>query len=94
MNDNEIRGENLRIDNLKSMIVRDINNSNLTIGTIYYILKDVVNEIEKLYTKQAEQEYQEFCDLTNSAAAASQAESDEIKAEESDAAAIEKKEEK
>ena len=93
MNDNEIRGENLRIDNLKSMIVRDINNSNLTIGTIYYILKDIVNEIEKLYTKQAEQEYQEFCDLTN-AAAASQVESDEIKVEESDAAAIEKKEEK
>ena len=39
--------------------------SNLPIGTVYYILKDILNEIGDLFTEQANKEYKEFCDLMN-----------------------------
>lgn len=65
MKDNDLRKENLRIDNLRNMITRDINMSNLPIGTVYYILKDALNEIGDLFTEQANKEYKEFCDLMN-----------------------------
>lgn len=65
MEDKDLRKENLRIDNLRNMITRDINMSNLPIGTVYYILKDALNEIGDLFTEQANKEYKEFCDLMN-----------------------------
>ena len=61
----DLRKENLRIDNLRNMITRDINMSNLPIGTVYYILKDTLNDIGNLFTEQANKEYKEFCDLMN-----------------------------
>ena len=68
MEDNDLRKENLRIDNLRNMITRDINMSNLPIGTVYYILKDALNDIGNLFTEQANKEYKEFCDLMNAEA--------------------------
>ena len=65
MEDNDLRKENLRIDNLRNMITRDINMANLPIGTVYYILKDALNDIGNLFTEQANKEYKEFCDLMN-----------------------------
>lgn len=65
MEDKDLRKENLRIDNLRNMITRDINIANLPIGTVYYILKDALNEIGSLFTEQANKEYKEFCDLMN-----------------------------
>ena len=65
MEDKDLRKENLRIDNLRNMITRDINMANLPIGTVYYILKDALNEIGNLFTEQANKEYKEFCDLMN-----------------------------
>ena len=64
-NEQNLKKENLKIDNLKNMIIRDINFSNLPIGIAYYILKDIFNEITKLYNEQVEKEYKEFCDLMN-----------------------------
>ena len=65
MGDNDLRKENLRIDNLRNMITRDINMANLPIGTVYYILKDALNDIGNLFTEQANKEYKELCDLMN-----------------------------
>lgn len=65
MEDKDLRKENLRIDNLRNMITRDINIANLPIGTVYYVLKDALNEIGDLFTEQANKEYKEFCDLMN-----------------------------
>ena len=65
MEDKDLRKENLRIDNLRNMITRDINIANLPIGTVYYVLKDALNEIGVLFTEQANKEYKEFCDLMN-----------------------------
>ena len=65
MEDKDLRKENLRIDNLRNMITRDINMANLPIGTVYYILKDTLNDIGNLFTEQANKEYKEFCDLMN-----------------------------
>ena len=65
MEDKDLRKENLRIDNLRNMITRDINIANLPIGTVYYILKDALNDIGNLFTEQANKEYKEFCDLMN-----------------------------
>ena len=61
----DLRKENLKIDNFKTSLMRDINMSNLPIGTVYYILKDALNEIGNLFTEQANKEYKEFCDLMN-----------------------------
>lgn len=88
----DIRGENLKTDNLRSEILRDITNSNLTIGVIYYIFKDLTRELENLYNQQVDAEYKEFCELANKDAAAAQGSESETE-EETPAAAEEKKEE-
>lgn len=79
------RGLALKMDNLNTWITNDINQSNLQIGEIYYVLKSIFKEIENLYIKQAETEYKEFCEKTKAEAAAQKSEqpSEEIqKAEE------------
>ena len=60
---NDIRKDNLKADNFNSVLLRDIHNSNLPVSTIYYILKDILNEIEMLYHQQADKEYKEFCEV-------------------------------
>lgn len=58
----EIRGINLQIDNFKTEMVNLINESNLPIAVVYYVLKDVFLEVESLYNNTAAAEYQDFCD--------------------------------
>lgn len=41
--------ENLKIHNLQESIVNLINSSGLSIGTAYYIMKDITRELEDLY---------------------------------------------
>ena len=41
--------ENLRIETFRNNLLELINSSQLSLGTIYYILKDIYNEVEKLY---------------------------------------------
>ena len=92
MGDNDYRKENLKMEHLKLEITRDINNSNLAIGNVYYILKTIFNDIEGLYNQQVQKEYQEFCDIAN--AEAVQRLNDQGQSEEQPAAVDENIEEK
>ena len=62
---NEKNRITLKMDNLNTGLIREINMSGLQIGEIYYVLKSIFKEIESLYTKQAETEYKQFCDEAN-----------------------------
>jgi len=90
----DIRGENLKVDNLRTVILNAITSSNLTVGVIYYIFKDMTKELESLYNQQVKAEYNEFCELAKQEedAAAAQG-SQDAPEEETPAAAHEKKEE-
>lgn len=92
MEDKDLRKENLRIDNLRNMITRDVNMSNLPIGTVYYILKDVLNEIGDLFTEQANKEYKEFCDLMNKEDAEADNTNEESNSEDEESASTNNKE--
>lgn len=73
------------LQDLRQEITNLINQSNLPIDAVYYVMKDIMNEVVEIYNQQLQQEQAE--------AAAQQSES-EVKAEETEAAAqIEKKEE-
>ena len=73
------------LQDLRQEITNLINQSNLPIDAVYYVMKDIMNEVVEIYNQQLQQEQAE--------AAAQQSES-EVKAEEIEAAAqIEKKEE-
>lgn len=52
---------NLKTEQFKSSIITSINNSNLPIGTIYYVIKDLYKDLEIEYLKilQEEQKQQE-----------------------------------
>lgn len=63
MNEEEdIRGSNLRVDNLRVGLANIINNCNLPIGVVYFILKDVLTEVYSLYSNEASREYKVFCE--------------------------------
>ena len=65
MNEEEdIRGFNLKIDNLRTGLANVINSSNLPAGIVYFVLKDVFTEVGNLYSMNANKEYQEFCEQT------------------------------
>lgn len=64
----DIRKENLKIQHLESMILRDINDSNLQVGPVYFVLKSILKDVENIYNKQVETEYKEFCDAANAEA--------------------------
>ena len=92
-NEQNLKKDNLKIDNLKNMIIRDINFSNLPVGIAYYILKDVFNEVEKLYNEQVNQEYKEFCDLMNKEDAETDKTNEESNSEDEEVAAANNNEE-
>lgn len=48
----------LKIEEYKNQIIDLTNNSGLPIGAIYYIMKDLYKDLETLYNKQVQQEYQ------------------------------------
>ena len=47
------------LNDFKQKIAEDINNSNLTIDAIYYVLKDIFNEVAMLYEQQLQREQSE-----------------------------------
>ena len=68
MNNNEeqdLRGYDLKADNFKNQLLQLINNSNLNISTIYYIVKDVCRDLQDLFNQMASQQYKEFCEEVN-----------------------------
>ena len=44
------------IESTRHQIVNAVNNSNLTIGTAYFLFKDIFRDLEKLYFDQVEKE--------------------------------------
>ena len=42
----------MKLNNLKEKIAQDINASNLQIDAIYFVMKDIMNEIVALYNQQ------------------------------------------
>ena len=77
----DIRKENLRMQHLKEMIARDINNAHLEAGVIYFIIKDILKEVEDIYNQQLQIEYKEFCDEANAEATQQALEPDETNEE-------------
>lgn len=75
------------LTDLRKNITNTINQSNLSIDMIYFVMKDIMNEIVGLYNQQLRQE-----EMNN--AAAGQVETDEVKEEETDVAAQNREEEK
>lgn len=55
---NEI-GFNTRCEKLKSDLINNINQSNLPIGTIYYIMKTIMSDVESTYYGVLNSEAQE-----------------------------------
>ena len=47
------------LNDFKQKIAEDINSSNLTIDAIYYVLKDIFNEVAMLYEQQLQREQSE-----------------------------------
>lgn len=48
---------NLQIEITKQNLVNDINNSGLPVGVVLYIMKDLVNDLEKNYNQIINNEY-------------------------------------
>lgn len=47
----------LKMEEYKNQVIDLTNQSELPIGAIYYIIKDLYKELESLYNKQVQQEY-------------------------------------
>ena len=52
-------GINTLINVFKENVSNVINNSQLPIGVVYYVLKDLLSEVEKIYTKSLQKESEE-----------------------------------
>lgn len=52
--------DNLKIELFKTQLNDVISNSNLSVGIVYLVLKDILNELSILYNQQVNQEYQEY----------------------------------
>lgn len=52
-------------EGFKARLNYSIQNSNLDVGAIYYILKDTINEVEKLYYAQLNKEALEHSKADN-----------------------------
>ena len=50
------------------IILRDINDAHLEVGMVFLILKDIIRDVENIYTEQVQKEYKEFCDEANAEA--------------------------
>ena len=75
----------MQLNNLKNNIAQIINNSNLPIDAVYYVMKDIMNELTTVYNRQIE--------IENAAAAQSEADPGSEISEPAVAADDEKKEE-
>ena len=61
----DTRKTNLKIQHLRDIILRDINDAHLEVGMVFLILKDIIRDVENIYTEQVQKEYKEFCDEAN-----------------------------
>ena len=61
----DTRGFDLKVDNFQTQLSSVINESNLPISTIYYILKDYCAQAQILFNQQSAQQYKIFCDEAN-----------------------------
>ena len=57
--------ENLKLATFRSQLIQIITNNELSLGTTYYILKDVVSQIEELYQETLQKEYQDYIKKQN-----------------------------
>ena len=57
--------ETLRIDELHTKIITDITESGLNIGTIFFIVSTIKNEIEEYYLEQVQKEKAEMVQSQN-----------------------------
>lgn len=56
------RGFDLRVDNFKTQLINMLNESNLPISTIMYIIKDVFYDVSAEYNRIVNQQYKDFCE--------------------------------
>lgn len=55
-----VKGLDLQVDMYKNNLVNLINNSNLPLSITYFLLKDILVEVENLYTQNVQKQYQEY----------------------------------
>ena len=58
----DTRGFDLRVENFRTQLIQSLNNSNLPISIILYILKELCNEASLEYDRIVNQQYKEFCE--------------------------------
>ena len=75
----------MQLNDLKNNIAQIINDSNLPVDAVYYVMKDIMNELTVVYNRQIE--------IENAAAAQSEADQGSEISEPAVAADDEKKEE-
>lgn len=62
MNEKDTRGTDLKIENFRTQLTQIINSANLPAGVIYYIIKDILTEVNELHVNQINIQYQQFCE--------------------------------
>ena len=56
-------GLNTMINNLSSKLGRDINESHLPIGIVYFVVKDIFSDIQKIYEETLRTELEQSNEL-------------------------------
>ena len=46
----------LRMEQFRKNVIKEVNNSQLTIGAAYFIMKDVLNELRFMYVEEVEKD--------------------------------------
>lgn len=46
----------LRMETFRKEIIKTVNSSNLTVGAVYFIMKDVLNELRSMYLEEIEKD--------------------------------------
>ena len=59
--ENDLRGFDLKVDNFQTQLTGLINESNLPVSVVLYILKDCYIQVSELYDNTVKQQYQDFC---------------------------------
>ena len=62
MNEKDTRGTDLKIENFRTQLTQIINSANLPAGVVYYIIKDILTEVNELHVNQINIQYQQFCE--------------------------------
>lgn len=56
---------NIQIENFRANIYKVLNNSELLIGTAYYVMKDIMKDLEKNYIVSLEEEKNNLSNTSN-----------------------------